>query len=62
MAGFGSILAGGVGGGLSGSSSAASRTGSVTTGGFTFAPKSSPVPPYVWLIAGAFALALLWRR
>lgn len=58
---FGALLSSG-GGGLSASSSADSRTGAVTTGGFTFAPKSGAVPVYVWLIAGAFALALLWRR
>lgn len=55
------ILSGGAGG-LSASSSADSRTGAVTTGGWNFAPKSSQVPPVAWIAAGVVLLVFLLKR
>lgn len=49
------------GGGFSGSSSATSSSGPVSTGGFTFAPKSSTLPAVAWVAIAAVAALVLFR-
>lgn len=57
------LLSGGAGG-LSLSTSSSARTGPATIGAFSFAPKSSTLPPVAWIALAAIGvvLALAWMR